>query len=185
MAKIAETPYNNCTEHFWVKRKQRKELWVCVFDCLRWHLCHQLSILSMDTCDGSDVFTCLQHLIELRVPQHHHIFVGHEHLEWVHSMLPHQGFHLVTYLITGQRWIESESQSQLSNKKVLICIWNGRQWMWKEKQTESLFVYVHVCVYAHVLDGNEFGRQPEWDHIAFTLVNITVPLRHLPHRRIQ
>lgn len=45
------------------------------------HLCHQLSILSMDACNGSDVLTGLKRLVELRVPQHHHVFVGHEHLE--------------------------------------------------------------------------------------------------------
>lgn len=66
--------------------------------CVVEHLGHQLSVLSVDACDGPDVLTGLQRLVELRVPQHHHVFVGHEHLEGVHSMLPHQGLHLVTHL---------------------------------------------------------------------------------------
>lgn len=78
------------------------------------HLCHQLSVLSVDASDGPDVLTGLQRLVELRVPQHHHIFVGHEHLERVHSVLPHQGLHLATHLITGQR--------SGVKKDVLVCI---------------------------------------------------------------
>ncbi|TNN63009.1 hypothetical protein EYF80_026737 [Liparis tanakae] len=40
-------------------------------------------------------------LVELRVPQHHRILVGHVHLEGVHAVLPHQGLHLVAHLSTG------------------------------------------------------------------------------------
>lgn len=77
---------------------------LCVCECLCvMYLCHQLSILGMDACDGPDVLTGLQCLVQLRVPQHHHVFVGHEHLEGVDPMFPHQGLHLVTHLITVQR----------------------------------------------------------------------------------
>lgn len=90
------------------------------------HLCHQLSVLSVDTCDGPDVFTGLQRLVELRVPQHHHVFVGHEHLERVHSVLPHQGLHLITHLSAGHKGqrsgIRSDacSQSAPRTEKVLV-----------------------------------------------------------------
>ncbi len=67
------------------------------------HLGHQLSVLSVDACDGPNVLTGLQSLVKLRVSQHHHIFVGHEHLEGVHSMFSHKGLHLVPHLIKGQR----------------------------------------------------------------------------------
>lgn len=77
------------------------------------HLGHQLSVFSVDSGNGTDVLTGLQSLVELWIPQHHHVFVGHEHLEGVHSMFPHQGLHLIKYLRTIQR-----SQGQQS----CICI---------------------------------------------------------------
>lgn len=68
-----------------------------------WHLSHQLSILSMNPCHGSDVFAGLQCLVELSIPQHHQVFIGHEHLEGVHPVLPNQGLHLVTDLVVEQQ----------------------------------------------------------------------------------
>lgn len=73
-----------------LKKKQgaTNSAYVCMLS-VGLHLCHQLSILCMDTCDSPNVLTGLQRLVELRVLQHHHVFVGHVHLERVHSMLPH------------------------------------------------------------------------------------------------
>lgn len=68
-----------------------------------WHLSHQLSILSVDPRHCPDVFAGLQRLVELSIPQHHQVFIGHEHLEGVHPVLPNQGFHLATDLVVEQQ----------------------------------------------------------------------------------
>ena len=66
------------------------------------HLCHQFPVLSVDSCYSSDVLTVLQSLEELAVPQHEHVLIGHEHLEGIHSLLPHQLLHLSSHLQEGK-----------------------------------------------------------------------------------
>lgn len=68
------------------------------------HLCHQLAVLSVDSCDSSDVLTVMQRLEELTVSQHEHVLVGHEHLKGIHSMLSHQLLHLSSYLQRRCKW---------------------------------------------------------------------------------
>lgn len=65
------------------------------------HLGHQFPVLSVDSCDASNVLAVLQGLEKLAVSQHEHVLVGHGHLEGVHSFLPHQLLHLSLYLQGG------------------------------------------------------------------------------------
>lgn len=58
------------------------------------YLSNQLSILRMDTGHSTDVFTVLQGLEQLAVPQHVHVLIRHEHLKRVHPLVPHQRLHL-------------------------------------------------------------------------------------------
>lgn len=58
------------------------------------YLCDQLSILRMDTGHSTDILTVLQGLKQLAVPQHVHVLICHEHLEGVHTFVPHQHLHL-------------------------------------------------------------------------------------------
>lgn len=66
--------------------------------CVWQHLVHQFSVLSVDASDGSDVLTAVHGLIQLRVLQHQHIFIRHEHLEGVYTFLSHQHLHLPAHL---------------------------------------------------------------------------------------
>lgn len=47
-----------------VLKGKHGEICVWLFDA---HLCHELSVLSVDASDGPDVLTGLQRLVELRV----------------------------------------------------------------------------------------------------------------------
>lgn len=71
---------------------------VCERVCVSSDLQHQFSVLGVDAGDGSDLFTAVQHLVELRVLQHHQIFIRHEHLEGVNASLRHQHLHLPAHL---------------------------------------------------------------------------------------
>jgi len=62
------------------------------------HLGHQLAVLGVDAGDGPEVAAGAEDLVELAVPQHVQVLVGHEHLEGVHPLLPHQCLHLRPHL---------------------------------------------------------------------------------------
>lgn len=59
---------------------------------------HELPILSMDSGDCSNVLASMQHLVQLTVPKHIQVFVGHEHLERVDTLLPYQCLHFCFHL---------------------------------------------------------------------------------------
>lgn len=86
------------------------------------HLCHQFSVLGVDSCDRSDVLTVLQSLEELAVPQHEHVLIGHEHLEGVHSFLSHQFLHLSSHLQEGEEsmWWRAICHHEEVQKLVVI-----------------------------------------------------------------
>lgn len=89
------------------------------------HLCHQFSVLGMDSCDGSNVLTVLQHLEELAVPQHEHVLIGHEHLEGVHSFLSHQLLHLGSHLQKGEElmwWRNGCHHKEVQKLVVILCL---------------------------------------------------------------
>ena len=72
------------------------------------HLRHQLPVLGVDPGHGADVLAVLQGLEELAVPQHELVLVGHEELEGVDPVLPHQLLHLSLHLEEEEEEEEEE-----------------------------------------------------------------------------
>lgn len=59
---------------------------------------HELPIFSMDPGDRPNILASVQHLVQFAVPKHIQVLVGHEHLERVDTLLPHQGLHFCFHL---------------------------------------------------------------------------------------